>query len=75
MTLIIISWIATILCIGGNAWVIAKHKNGFLIWFVGTGILLFLAILRKDWSQVVIFTFYEIMNLVGYIKWGNKKGE
>ncbi len=73
MIINILSWFSTILCIGGNALVIKKHKNGFLIWFFGTGILLIFSILRRDWPQTIIFIFYEIMNIVGYLHWNQKE--
>jgi membrane protein implicated in regulation of membrane protease activity len=63
-----IGWIAALLCIIGNLLVIRKF-NGFLIWFVGTGVLLILAILKKDWYQVFLFLIYEIINIFGYITW------
>lgn len=66
--LIFLSWIATILCILGNILVV-KKKNGFLIWFIGTGILLVLAIIRKDWAQVFLFTIYEFINTKGFVDW------
>jgi membrane protein implicated in regulation of membrane protease activity len=63
-----IGWIAALLCIIGNTLVIKKY-NGFLVWFVGTGMLLILAILKKDWYQVFLFLIYEIINIFGYITW------
>jgi len=68
MTITILGWIATILCIMAN-YLVVKKKNGFLIWLIGTGILLFLAWLRKDWSQVFLFTIYQYLNLTGYLNW------
>ncbi len=67
-----IGWIATLLCIIGNLAVI-KKKNGFLVWFAGTGLLLILAIIRQDWSQVFLFIIYEIINIYGYLEWSNEK--
>jgi membrane protein implicated in regulation of membrane protease activity len=68
MILTTLGWIATILCLLGNLFVV-KKKNGFLIWFIGTAIMLILAILRKDWSQTTLFTIYEGINLWGYFSW------
>jgi membrane protein implicated in regulation of membrane protease activity len=67
-----IGWIATILCIIGNVAVV-KKKNGFLVWFIGTGLLLILALLRKDWSQAFLFLVYEGINIFGYISWAREK--
>jgi hypothetical protein len=69
--IIFLSWIATALCILGNIFVV-KKKNGFLIWFVGTGIMLVLAIMRKDWAQASLFTIYEIINIKGFFEWRKK---
>ena len=69
--IIFLSWIATILCILGNILVVVKKKNGFLIWFIGTGILLVLAIMRKDWAQTFLFTIYEFINMKGFADWRN----
>jgi len=68
----VIGWIAALLCIIGNIMVVAK-RNGFLIWFIGTGILLILALIDKNWSQVFLFTVYELINLAGYVKWKKDK--
>lgn len=65
-------WIATIFCLLGNLLVVRK-KNGFLIWSIGTGIMLVLAIMRKDWSQTVLFAIYEGINLFGFISWKKDK--
>jgi|GEM_PF-4091665 len=65
------SWLATALCILGNIFVM-KKKNGFMIWFIGTGIMLVLAIMRKDWSQAILFTIYEIINIKGFFEWRKK---
>lgn len=65
------SWLATALCILGNIFVM-KKKNGFMIWFIGTGIMLVLAIMRKDWSQAILFTIYEIINIKGFLEWRKK---
>jgi membrane protein implicated in regulation of membrane protease activity len=72
MILTALGWLSTILCLLGNLFVVRK-KNGFLIWFIGTGIMLVLAILRKDWSQTTLFTIYEIINLWGYFSWRKQK--
>lgn len=67
-----IGWIATLLCIIANLLVV-KKRNGFLLWFVGTGILLILALLDCNWSQVFLFLTYEIINIFGYVKWKQDK--
>jgi membrane protein implicated in regulation of membrane protease activity len=68
----VIGWIAALLCIIANILVV-KKINGFLIWFIGTGLLLILAAIRHEWSQVFLFTIYEIINVFGYINWKIKK--
>jgi membrane protein implicated in regulation of membrane protease activity len=68
----VIGWIATLLCIIANLLVV-KKRNGFLLWFVGTGILLILALLDCNWSQVFLFLTYEIINIFGYVKWKQDK--
>lgn len=67
-----IGWIAALLCIIANILVV-KKKNGFLLWFIGTGILLILAIIDKNWSQVFLFTIYQGINIFGYVKWNQEK--
>jgi hypothetical protein len=43
----VIGWIAALLCIIANILVV-KKINGFLIWFIGTGLLLILAAIRHE---------------------------
>jgi hypothetical protein len=69
-----IGWIAALLCIIGNLLVV-KKKNGFLVWFVGTGVLLILALVHQNWSQVFLFFIYEVINIFGYIEWSNSKNK
>lgn len=64
----VFGWMATILCVTGNTLVV-KKTNGYLIWFLGTGILTVLAFNRQEWSQVALFLVYEGLNVWGFFKW------
>ena len=64
----VFGWTATILCVTGNTLVV-KKINGYLVWFLGTGILTVLAFTRQEWSQVALFIVYEALNIWGFIKW------
>jgi hypothetical protein len=62
-------WIASIFALAGQITIIFKNPTAFLLWTVGEGILLFLALRRKSWGEVVFFTLYVLTNIVAYLKW------
>lgn len=66
----ILGWIAVVFCITANILVV-KKINAYLLWFVGTGILLVLAVLDHNWSQCMLFGIYEVINFWGFLSWRN----
>lgn len=68
-----LSWIATIGSIIGNIGVIKKKLWGMQIWTIGTAIWIVYAILTHNTAQLIMFCFYEVLNLYGWYKWKYKK--
>lgn len=66
-----LSCTATILGIGGALLNIYKFKWAFIIWNIGNLILIYKAIDAKDYPNMILFIFYFIINIKGFIKWKN----
>lgn len=70
----VLQWAATLACIVANILVV-KKLNGYLLWFVGTGILFCFAIVDHNWARAVLFFIYELINVWGFIKWRKDKNQ
>ena len=54
----------------GNYYVIKKRKSAFIIWTIGNFAWILYNIFGPfNMSQVIMFVFYVIINIYGYIKW------
>ena len=68
----ILSWTATGLSIFANFLIIKKIKWGFIIWNISNIFLITIYITQKNVALIVLFIFYTIMNIWGFIKWNKK---
>jgi len=71
--LTLLSWIATIGSIIGNIGVVKKKLWGMQIWTFGTAIWIIYALITHNKAQLIMFCFYEVLNLYGWYKWKYKK--
>ena len=68
-----LSWIATIGSILGNIGVIKKKLWGMKVWTFATAIWIIYALITHNKAQLIMFCFYEVLNLYGWYKWKYKK--
>lgn len=69
----LLSWIATIGSILGNIGVIKKKLWGMKIWTFATAVWIIYALITHNKAQLIMFCFYEVLNLYGWYKWKYKK--
>jgi nicotinamide riboside transporter PnuC len=67
--MMILQWLASIGSMVGNIGVIKKQWWGMLIWTIATILWIIYAINIKNYSQLTMFVFYEILNIIGLCKW------
>jgi nicotinamide riboside transporter PnuC len=67
--MMILQWLASIGSMVGNIGVIKKQWWGMLIWTIATILWIIYAINIKNYSQLTMFIFYEILNIIGLCKW------
>jgi len=68
-----LSWIATIGSIIGNIGVIKKKLWGMKVWTFATAVWIIYALITHNKAQLIMFCFYEVLNLYGWYKWKYKK--
>jgi nicotinamide riboside transporter PnuC len=67
--MMILQWLASIGSMVGNIGVIKKQWWGMLIWTIATILWIIYTINIKNYSQLTMFIFYEILNIIGLCKW------
>lgn len=65
----ILGWLATALSLGGLYIAGRKIIWCWPMWIVGSSIFLVQAFVRQDWPQVALFGGYQVLNVLGWIKW------
>lgn len=66
--------IVSVICgIVGTILNIYRNKYAFIIWNISNIALIILAIVRKDYINVVLWVFYFVINLIGFYKWNKIK--
>jgi len=71
--LTLLSWIATIGSIIGNIGVIKKKLWGVKVWTFATAVWIIYALITHNKAQLIMFCFYEVLNLYGWYQWKYKK--
>lgn len=64
-----VPWIATSLSIGGAPFVIAKSVVGQWLWSFGALCWLYLALRKKDWPQVALWSVYLLLDIIAIVAW------
>jgi nicotinamide riboside transporter PnuC len=65
----IIGWLATIGGIGGQIFIMFKQTKGWYIWTVAAIFQIIFAYLTGSISQLVLWIFFLIMDVMSLIKW------
>lgn len=71
----IISWIGTFGSIISNFLVAKKVKFAPKLWTFATGLLLIASIYKKDYSNIFLFSVYELLNIFMWVEWNRKDGK
>jgi hypothetical protein len=71
----ILAWIGTFGSITSNFLAAKKNKLAPRIWTFATALLLIVAFIKKDWSNVFLFSVYEALNIFMWIEWSKKSNE
>ena len=69
----VLSFMALVSSLAGNALVNYRVRNGFLVWIV-SNVLWILVNVAGDMNvcQVLMFVVYMCLNVQGYVLWGRK---
>lgn len=65
----IISIIGSIIAIISYFLITRKNVIGLYGWCISNTIMLVLAIIRKDYGQILLWSIYNILNLYGIYNW------
>lgn len=69
--ILILSIIGTILSLGGNIFIAKKNRMGWLIWLIGNVVWIAVNFIgTMNIPMVLMYVVYMIINIVGFIKWG-----
>jgi hypothetical protein len=69
----IFSFIALIFSLWGN-WLINKqNKQGYTIWIISNVVWIVVDVYLHNWFQLIMYLFYIVLNIQGYILWSKKK--
>ena len=71
--ILIISAAAALCSLGGNLFIMAKKRIGWLIWILGNILWIIENFLSEfNLPMVLMYVAYFIINLAGFIKWRKK---
>ena len=73
MIVLILSILGSVFSLGGNILIAHKKRSGWWIWILGNIAWLGVNFLgTMNIPMVVMYVFYLITNIAGYIEWGKK---
>lgn len=73
MIVLILSILGSVFSLGGNILIAHKKRSGWWIWILGNIAWLGVNFLgTTNIPMVVMYIFYLITNIAGYIEWGRK---
>ncbi len=58
-----------LVAVAGTFLIIKKRKEGWLLWEIECGGLLWINLWRGDWGESLLWLFYFIINIYGYVTW------
>jgi len=73
---IILSWLATVLSLGGQVLINKKKKAAFPVWIASNLTWILVNFLTTfNLANVVMYAVYSLMNIHGLIEWTKKEKE
>ena len=72
----IISFVALVLSLAGNALINFRKRIGFFVWIASNVAWIAVNMMgTPNWSQIVMFVVYVALNVHGWFKWGKIEGK
>ena len=72
----IMSFVALVLSLAGNALINFRKRIGFFVWILSNVAWIAVNMMgTPNWSQIVMFVVYVALNVHGWIKWGKIEGK
>ena len=67
----IMSFVALVLSLAGNALINLRKRIGFFVWILSNVAWIAVNMMgTPNWSQIAMFVVYVVFNVHGWIKWG-----
>ena len=72
----IMSFVALVLSLSGNALINFRKRVGFFVWILSNVAWIVVNMMgTPNWSQIVMFVVYVALNVHGWIAWGKIEGK
>ena len=72
----IMSFVALVLSLAGNALINFRKRIGFFVWILSNVAWIAVNMMGiPNWSQIAMFVVYMTMNVHGWFKWGKIEGK
>ena len=67
----IMSFVALVLSLAGNALINFRKRIGFFVWILSNVAWIAVNMMgTPNWSQIAMFAVYVVFNVHGWMKWG-----
>ena len=67
----IMSFVALVLSLAGNALINFRKRIGFFVWILSNVAWIAVNMMgNPNWSQIAMFVVYVVFNVHGWMKWG-----
>ena len=67
----IMSFVALVLSLAGNALINFRKRIGFFVWILSNVAWIAVNMMgTPNWSQIAMFVVYVVFNVHGWMKWG-----
>ena len=72
----IMSFVALVLSLAGNALINFRKRIGFFVWILSNVAWIAVNMMgTPNWSQIAMFVVYMAMNVHGWVSWGKDETE
>ena len=72
----IMSFVALVLSLAGNALINFRKRIGFFVWILSNVAWIAVNMMgTPNWSQIAMFVVYVVFNVHGWMKWGKIEGK
>ena len=72
----IMSFVALVLSLAGNALINFRKRIGFFVWILSNVAWIAVNMMgTPNWSQIAMFVVYTALNVHGWMKWGKIEGK